>query len=139
MSSSGAEIPKAGPVQTPHHRLNRSISEIPNKIPRAHCHHHPHLHRRDKDEQSTRSSLQPGTTLDIPKSEAVTPNESRSVSRRTSILGSADESVGMVLQPQRRLVSEADVKAEREKSTLRATYVYRYCEQIHELTCYTEN
>jgi hypothetical protein len=138
MSSSGAEIPKAGPVQ-PHHQLNRSISEIP----RAHRHHHPHLHRRDKDErspQSTKSSLQPGTTLDVPKSEAVTPNESRSISRRTSILGSADESVGMVgLQPQRRPVSEAEVKAEKEKNTLCAMSVYRYWEQINELIFCTGN
>lgn len=106
MSSSRAEVNN---VTLP----NKPSSEIPAKTSRTHWHQHHHLHRRDKDVKSPqpRSSDQ---------HESVACIESRSVSRQTSILGSADGSSWMVgWPPQRR-----EAKTETEKSAMRIAYVH---------------
>lgn len=92
-------------------------------------HHHPHLHHRDKAEKAEKSStasLLPSATFDGTKSEGVTPNGSQYGSRRTSVVPSADDMPGPIgRQEKRRVVKDGELKAEREKSALRAAYVPR--------------
>ncbi len=90
-------------------------------------HHHPHLHHRDKAdkadkaEKSAPASLLPSATFDGTKSEGVTPNGSQYGSRRNSIVPSTDDMPGPIgWQEKRRVVKDGELKAEREKSALRA-------------------
>ena len=108
----------------PSHQLHRSVSAISNgmasKHHRSHS-HHLHLHRRDKEDKSLGLNLLHSRTHEWTRSEGVTPNDSRNASRRTSLLASAEDSVGLTgLQ---RFVSEAEVKAEKENNALRAMWV----------------
>ncbi|KUJ11281.1 uncharacterized protein LY89DRAFT_655061 [Mollisia scopiformis] len=115
----------------PKHLTTRSISEI-TSIPKVHKHHHhPHLHHRDKDPAASNPTLkvQP-SVVDVvggerSRSEGVTPNESRNVSRRGSVnvavVGPWEDSVGMgALQREKRVVKEGEVREERERGALRA-------------------
>jgi hypothetical protein len=128
MSGSGAELQKAPAAQHARLQLQRSVSEAPT-VPKHHrTHHHTHLHHRDKDEKaelSAPASLKPSATFDGTKSEGVTPSGSHSGSRRTSVFTSADDNPGMAGRQRetRRVVKEGELKAEKEKCTLRAAYV----------------
>jgi hypothetical protein len=126
----------------PKHLSTRSITEI-SSVPKTHKHHHhPHLHHRDKEEKekhpkasNSSLNLQPSAAEFGPgreersRSEGVTPSESRNASRRGSVNGAAagaawDDSVGMgVLQREKRVVKEGEVREERERGALRAAYV----------------
>lgn len=56
----------------------------------------------------------------------MTPNGSQYGSRRTSVVPSADDMPGPIArQEKRRVVKDGELKAEREKSALRAAYVSR--------------
>ncbi|TVY47213.1 hypothetical protein LCER1_G007701 [Lachnellula cervina] len=102
----------------PRHQVARSITEVGTTKLHARNHHghhhHPHLHRRDKDRlpegEVSQSTLQPG----VSRSE---PNESRDVSRRTSILEVPVPYEG----EKRREVGDKEVEEEREKGVVRAT------------------
>lgn len=104
----------------PRHQVARSITEVGTTKLHARNHHghhhHPHLHRRDKDRlpegEVSQSTLQPG----VSRSE---PNESRDVSRRTSILEVPVPYEG----EKRREVGDKEVEEEREKGVVRATLV----------------
>lgn len=124
MSGLGAELSKGAAPKRPHHQLHRSVSEMPivPKTKGVHHHHYAHLHRRDKDEKGERSagsSLLPSKTLDGTKSEGVTPNASRSGSRRASVFSSPDDNLGGLVR-ERRIANDGVVKAEKEKNVLRA-------------------
>lgn len=127
MSVSGAELQKASTSQHARLQLQRSVSEAPTVPKHQRPHHHTHLHRRDKDEKAEKSalaSLLPSNTLEGTKSEGVTPSGSHSGSRRTSVFTSADDNPSMAgRQRERRVVKDGELKAEKDKSTLRATYV----------------
>jgi hypothetical protein len=127
MSGLRAELQKAPPTQHARLQLQRSTSEAPTVPKHQHSHHHPHLHHRDraeKIEKSSTASLLPSATIDGTKSEGVTPNGSQYGSRRTSVVPSADDMPGPIgWQEKRRVVKEGELKAERDKCALRATYV----------------
>ncbi|TVY48798.1 hypothetical protein LOCC1_G001095 [Lachnellula occidentalis] len=99
-------------------QVGRSISEVGTAKRQARNHHghhhHPHLHRRDKDRlpegEVPQSTLQPG----VSRSE---PNESRDVSRRTSVLEVPVPYEG----ERRREVGDKEVEEEKEKGVVRAT------------------
>ena len=115
------EPPKSKPSENstssptrPRHQVTRSISEVGTKLHSKHHghHHHPHLHRKDKEKgegvpQSAGPNLQP----EVSRSE---PNESRDVSRRTSVFEVPIPHEG----EKRREVGE-----ERERGLVRATFV----------------
>lgn len=98
-----------------------------------HSHHHyPHLlHKeqsREKEALSSHQNLQPHDPST--KSEVVTPEESRAGSRRTSVfgdmagwekMGNGERGMG-----EKRVVKEGEVKEERERGILRATFVPPY-------------
>jgi hypothetical protein len=129
MSGIGAELQKAPPAQPARLQLQRSTSDTPTVPKHQRSHHHPHLHHRDKaekPEKSSTASLLPSVTFDGTKSEGVTPNGSQYGSRRTSVVPSADDMPGPIgRQEKRRVVKDGELKAEREKSALRAAYVSR--------------
>ncbi|KAI1500083.1 hypothetical protein F5X99DRAFT_387597 [Biscogniauxia marginata] len=75
--------------QRPRHQIKRSASELssPIKLPRHH-----HLHRRRERDRDDRSSLPanpvinlPRGSLDLPRSEGVTPGATTDTSRRTDM------------------------------------------------------
>jgi hypothetical protein len=129
MSGIGAELQKAPPAQPARLQLQRSTSDAPAVPKHQRSHHHPHLHHRDKaekPEKSSTASLLPSVSFDGTKSEGVTPNGSQYGSRRTSVVPSADDMPGPIgRQEKRRVVKDGELKAEREKSALRAAYVSR--------------
>jgi hypothetical protein len=129
MSGIGAELQKAPPAQPARLQLQRSTSDAPTVPKHQRSHHHPHLHHRDKaekPEKSSTASLLPSVSFDGTKSEGVTPNGSQYGSRRTSVVPSADDMPGPIgRQEKRRVVKDGELKAEREKSALRAAYVSR--------------
>jgi len=122
-TSSSTRIPNPASPQRPKHLINRSISEIsPPSLPKLHHkhHHHPHVHRKDKESQSTNLNLQP-----YPSSEQVSGSRSEGVtpsgSRAGSVWGLDQDGNGN--GKEKRVVKEGEVKEEREKGVLRATYV----------------
>ncbi|KAE9373123.1 hypothetical protein N431DRAFT_406448 [Stipitochalara longipes BDJ] len=99
----------------PKHLTTRSISEVHHK------HHHPHLHhhRRKEEPQSVHQSQPALGSYDgtSSRSEGFTPNQSRDVSRRGSMLVvDIPEGNGK----EKRVVKEGEVREEREKGILRA-------------------
>lgn len=134
MSSLGAELQKAPSLQHTRHQLQRTISDVhilPKHSPfNHHHHHHHHYHhiqreRGEKEEKTAVSNLSASFIYDGTKSEGVTPNVSRSGSRRTSVFISADDNSAMSgRQRERKAVKPGAVKAEREKNALRAKYVF---------------
>jgi hypothetical protein len=126
MSSHGNDLLKGSNPQNARQQLYRSTSELPHSS-KLHRHHHPHLHRRDKEEKvdkSFGSSLQPSSTYEGSKNEWATPNGSHSGSRRTSIFTSADDNLAaMESQREKKIVREGEVKAESEKSIKRVVCV----------------
>lgn len=120
-----------GSTLRPTHQLSRSISEISPPTSRR-----PHLLRREKDDKlpNYATPLRPRPSFLSErsesgfKSEGVTPNDSRSGSRRPSLL-LGDEPAEMALWQQKRPVKEGEVKEEREKSVQRATYV-NHCKAV---------
>jgi len=129
MSGLGAELQKIPSTQHGRLHLQRSTSEAPTVSKHQRSLHHPHLHHRDKAEKTEKSStasLLPSASFDGTKSEGVTPNGSQYGSRRTSIVPSADDMPGPIgRQEKRRVVKDGELKAERERSALRAAYVSR--------------
>lgn len=112
----------------PRHQVTRSISEF-SAFPKLHRpnhhHHHPHVTRHHKDRDGTPQSagpnLQPTSTLSESTgtmSEAVTPNDSRDASRRTSVLGVVAWEDGE--SNRERVVREGLLDEEREKGEQRA-------------------
>ena len=100
----------------PKHLTTRSFSEIHHK------HHHPHLHhhRRKEEPQSAHPSYE-GTSS---KSEGVTPGGSRDVSRRGSMLV---QEIPEWTGREKRVVTEGEVREEREKGIRRAAYALSPC------------
>jgi len=130
MSNHGGDNTKPSSPARSHHQVTRSIIEVsPPSFPKIHRpqHHHPHIHRRDKDDktpQSAHLNLQQNGPADGAKSEAVTPHESHNGSRRTSMMGATSEidRAGLPGNPrEKRVVKEGQVKEEREKSVIIAT------------------
>lgn len=109
----------------PRHQVTRSISEFSAfpKLHRPHHHHHPpHVARHHKDRenvpQSAGPTLQPTTSETTgTMSEAVTPNDSRDASRRTSVLGLGWEDGE---SNRERVAREGQLNEEREKGEQRA-------------------
>lgn len=131
MSNSGADNSKpTSPIRS-RHQVTRSITEV-QSFPKIHhhfSHHHSHSHhRKDKDDkipQSALPNLQPNGLIEATKSEAVTPEESRNASRTTSVFSTSIEGIEGLPGTQRHTVKEGDVKKNREKGMLRATFVNR--------------
>lgn len=98
------------------------------KLHRHGHHHHPHLHHRDKgDARTSGSSLKLGLGVDgstgreeRSKSEGVSPNESRNVSRRGSAAGISGLDGEDSMQKEKRVVNPGEVREERERGVLRA-------------------
>jgi hypothetical protein len=128
MSSLGAELQRAPSLQHTRHQLQRAISDVhvvPKHSPFHHHHHHNHRDRGEKEEKTAGSNLSASFIFDGTKSEGVTPNVSRSGSRRTSVFISADDNSAMSgWQREKKAVKPGEVKAEKEKSALRATYAF---------------
>lgn len=128
MSGLGAELQKVPSAQHGRLQLQRPTSEAPTVLKRQRSHHHLHPHHRDKaekPEKSSTASLLPSASFDGTKSEGVTPNGSQYGSRRTSVVPSADDMPGPIgRQEKRRVVKDGELKAAREKSSLRAAYVF---------------
>jgi hypothetical protein len=107
----------------PHHQVTRSISEVGSKLHRNHPHHghhhHPHLHRKDKDKgegvlQIAGGGGGPSLQPSVSRSE---PNESRDVSQGTSVFE-------VPVDERRRVVGDNEVGEERERGSVRATFVF---------------
>ena len=104
--------------------------KINTDLDRRSNHHHPHLHKKhdgkEKDPQSAHPYLQPNEVGT--KSEGMTPEQSREGSRRTSVHDlSGWEKIAFergILE--KKSVKEGEVREERERSALRAAYVYWY-------------
>ncbi len=98
----------------PKHLTTRSISEV-HKHHHSHL-HHPNLHRRKEDPQSSHPNLGASGSFEgtSSKSEGVTPSVSRDVSRRGSVLEILEGN-----GRERRAVKEGEVREEREKGILR--------------------
>jgi hypothetical protein len=68
----------------------------------------------------------------VTKSEGVTPEESRNPSRGTSLLGAGGEldGLGQSWKAERRVVGDEEVKVEKERGALRASFVFPFSTSI---------
>jgi hypothetical protein len=109
---------------TRRHQVQRSVSEFSAfpKLHRPHNHHHHHHHtgRHHKDDvaQSAGPNLQLNGEAVTSRSENATPNDSRDVSRRTSVLGSGWEDGER--DRDNLVISEEQVAEEKQKGSQRA-------------------
>lgn len=132
-------IYKTTPPPRPKHQTQRSITEASFPAPkRSHHHHHHHIHRHHKDKERDRDRDRDGSgsgntqSVEVTKSEGVSPENSRDPSRRTSLLQAAmvagsgmGELEGFAIangwKEERRAVKAEEVVEEKEKGVLRAT------------------
>lgn len=116
--------------------LTRSVSDAQNTAAmKSHHHHlhHPHLpghHHRRREREA--HSASPKTSVDHlfdPRNDGVVSSKvSSKGSRRQSLLGREefDGSADAEVRREREVAKPGQVKREKEKSALRATYVYEY-------------
>lgn len=123
--------------QRPKHLQNRSITEITSALPRiphqhySKHHHHPHIHHKDKasrDYGVSQLVYNAQGSLGLPhgegsRSEGNSPGESRVGSRRGSLGGGLENKEDSVTGRKERVVREGEVREERERGVLRATFV----------------
>jgi hypothetical protein len=135
MSSQGAaDMSKPGHPQRPRHQISRSVTETPS-IPKLR--HSLLLQRRHHDRNSESNfptiPMPPRGSLDIPRSEGVTPYmlSSAEQSRRASVLPSGAEDVGILTVDSTVAPREKQMQAESGKAALRTAYVSATPGRIH--------
>jgi hypothetical protein len=136
MSNNGLEPRKPSSPYRPRHQIHRSITELSSPI-RLHRQHNPK--ERQSDERvlvSAHPTLQQTrSSLDLTRSEGVTPNMTPNGSRRASVMIPGGEESRAVLTPPnpapRKMSKEEELRGERSKAVSRATWVDPSSYQAH--------